>query len=136
MLDALRGRRPAMARCDLFQGEPARVRVERPRKGTIVENQAVVQGSVAYFGPCSVPSDKDKTLSMRIEASRYPNYAGQEQKRAMSVAGDEMSLTDPVAAVGGTNCLVWKRAKQRAPGRASGRCGTRGAVVERPQAVP
>ncbi len=84
-------------------------------KGAIVENQAVVQGSVAYFCTCSVPSDKDKTLSMWIEASRYPNYAGQKQNRAMSVAGDEMSLTDPVAAVGGTNCLVWKRAKQRVP---------------------
>jgi hypothetical protein len=80
-------------------------------KGTVEENQAVVQGSVAYFGIYSVLSEKDKTVSMRIEASTFPNWAGQEQKRVMSVAGDEMNLTNPVAAVGGTNYLVWKRAK-------------------------
>lgn len=80
-------------------------------KGTAEEYQAVVQGSVAYFGRYSVLSEKDKTVSMRIEASTFPNYTGQEQKRVMSVAGDEMNLTNPVAGVGGTNYLVWKRAK-------------------------
>jgi len=80
-------------------------------KGTAEENQAVVHGSVAYFGTYSVLNEQEKTVSMRIEASTFPNYAGQEQKRVMSVAGDEMSLTNPVAAVGGTNYLVWKRAK-------------------------
>jgi hypothetical protein len=80
-------------------------------KGTAEEYQAVVQGSVAYFGTYSVLSEKDKTVSMRIEASTFPNYTGQEQKRVMSVAGDEMNLTNPVAGVGGTNYLVWKRTK-------------------------
>lgn len=80
-------------------------------KGTAEENQAVVQGSVAYFGTYAVLSDKDKTVSLRIDGSTFPNWDGQEQKRVMAVTGDEMNVTNPTAAVGGTSYVVWKRAK-------------------------
>ena len=43
--------------------------------------------------------------------SRSPNWVGQEQKRVMSVTGDQLNLTNPAAAVGGTNYVVFKRAR-------------------------
>ncbi len=80
-------------------------------KGTTEENQAVVEGSVAYFGSYKTVSEKENTVSMQIEGCTFPNWDGQNQTRIMAVVGDEMKLTNPVAAVGGTNHLVWKRAK-------------------------
>jgi hypothetical protein len=80
-------------------------------QGSAEENQAVVQGSVAYFGTYSVASEKDRTVSLRIEGSTFPNWVGQEQKRVMNVDGDQMNLINPSAAVGGTNYVVFKRAR-------------------------
>jgi hypothetical protein len=80
-------------------------------KGTPEENQAVVQGSVAYFGTYSIASEKDKAVTLRIDGSTFPNWDGQEQKRVMSVTGDEMNVTNPTAAIGGTSYVVWKRVK-------------------------
>ena len=80
-------------------------------KGTPEEYQAVVEGSVAYFGTYKAATEKENTVSMQIEGSTFPNWDGQNQARIMVVVGDEMKLTNPVAAVSGTNHLVWKRAK-------------------------
>jgi hypothetical protein len=80
-------------------------------KGTAEENQAVVQGSFAYFGKYAVVSEKDQTVSFYIEASTFPNWDGETQKRIMTVVGDEMKFVVPTAAIGGTNYLIWKRAK-------------------------
>jgi hypothetical protein len=80
-------------------------------KGTPEEYQAVVEGSVAYFGTYKAVTEKENTVSMQIEGSTFPNWDGQNQARIMVVVGDEMKLTNPVAAVSGTNHLVWKRAK-------------------------
>ncbi len=62
--------------------------------GTPEENRAVVQGSVAIFGAYSV-EDAGKTLVMRIENSTFPNWAGAEQRRAMTLNGDEFTYTTP-----------------------------------------
>lgn len=78
-------------------------------RGTAEENQAVVQGSVAYFGSYAVASEKDNVVNMKIDGCTFPNWVGDTQKRVMIVKGDEMSLTNPVAAIGGTNHLIWKR---------------------------
>jgi hypothetical protein len=80
-------------------------------KGTPEENQAVVQGSIAYFGTYSVLSEKDKTVTLHIEGSTLPNWDGQEQKRVISVTGEKMNLVNPFASVGGTNYVALTRAK-------------------------
>lgn len=80
-------------------------------KGTVEENQAVVQGSAAYFGRYTVERDKEQTVILHIEGSTFPNWIGQDQKRIMTVVGDELKLTVPTAPIGGTNTLIWKRAK-------------------------
>jgi len=44
--------------------------------------------------------------------STFPNWAGEEQKRVMTVIGDEMKYFTSVTTVGGgTNYLVWERVK-------------------------
>jgi hypothetical protein len=80
-------------------------------KGTTEDNQAIVQGSVAYFGSYKVANEKEQMVNLHIEGCTFPNWDGEDQIRVMNVAGDEMKLTNPTAAVGGKNYLVWKRVK-------------------------
>ena len=82
-------------------------------KGTVEENQAVVQGSVAAFGTYTITGDKEQTLNLHIEGSTYPNWDGQDQKRPMTVSGDELKVINPNPSNGGTgkNYQIWKRAK-------------------------
>ncbi|HWR97918.1 MAG TPA: lipocalin-like domain-containing protein [Candidatus Methanoperedens sp.] len=80
-------------------------------QGTAQENEAVVKGSVAYFGTYKAESEAERTVSLAIEGCTFPNWSGEIQKRVMTVTGDEMKLTNPTAAIGGTNYLIWKRAK-------------------------
>ncbi|MGO9177048.1 MAG: lipocalin-like domain-containing protein [Desulfobaccales bacterium] len=80
-------------------------------KGTAEENQAVIQGSHATFGKYTVASNKEHTVNVHIEGSTFPNWDGQDQKRVMIVSGDELKITNPNATTGGTNYMVWKRAK-------------------------
>lgn len=82
-------------------------------KGTVEENQAVVQGSVAAFGTYTMTGDKEQMLNLHMEGSTFPNWDGQDQKRPVTVIGDEMKVTNPAPSIGGggTNYQVWKRAK-------------------------
>jgi hypothetical protein len=82
-------------------------------KGTNEENQAVVQGSVAAFGTYKVTGDKEQILNLHMEGSTYPNWDGQDQKRPVTVTGDDMKVINPAPSIGGggKNTQVWKRAK-------------------------
>lgn len=83
------------------------------QKGTVEENQAVVQGSVAAFGSYAITGDKEQTLNLHIEGSTYPNWDGQDQKRPLTVSGDELKVINPAPSIGGggKNYQIWKRAK-------------------------
>jgi hypothetical protein len=50
-------------------------------------------------------------MTLQIEGSTFPNWDGVAQKRLIVLKGDELTLTNPTAAVGGTGVSVWKRAK-------------------------
>ena len=80
-------------------------------KGTAEENQAVVQGSFAVYGKYTVLSDKEHLVKLHIEGSTFPNWDGQDQKRVVTVSGDEMKVINPHSTVEGTDYFVWKRAK-------------------------
>jgi hypothetical protein len=58
-----------------------------------------------------VENEAERTVSLAIEGCTFPNWTGEIQKRTMSVSGDEMKMVTPTAAIGGTNYLIWKRAK-------------------------
>jgi len=80
------------------------------QKGTVEENQAVVHGSMAYFGKYSVAGGKE--LTFHVEGSTFPNWDGQDQKRLFAINGDEMKMTNPTPSIGGgTNHIVLKRNK-------------------------
>ena len=76
--------------------------------GTAEENKAVVQGSLAHFGTYTVA---DKVITLKVEGSTWPAWAGTEQKRTIvSFTGDEIKWTLP-ASIGGTGEVGWKRVK-------------------------
>ena len=78
--------------------------------GTPEENKAVVQGSIATFGTYSVT---DKTLSLKVENSTFPNWLGTDQKRTIMITGDELKWTNPAGSAGGVAELVFRRAAAR-----------------------
>lgn len=78
--------------------------------GTAEENQAVVRGSTAFYGTWSV-NDSEGSLGIRIDGSTFPNWDGQDQKRGVSISGDDMKVCTPGAQIGGTACAIWKRVK-------------------------
>jgi len=75
--------------------------------GTADENKAIVTGSIGHFGTYTVA---DGAIIFRVEHATFPNWDGQEQKRTLTVSGDELKFT-LTASIGGTATVVWKRAK-------------------------
>lgn len=79
--------------------------------GTPEENKAAVQGAISSFGTYSV-DEANKTFTIRYEASSYPNLEGTEQTRPLTIAGDELKVTNPSPSAGGPpSQIVYKRAK-------------------------
>ena len=79
--------------------------------GTAEENQAAVRGSIAYFGTYTA-NEPDRTITVKITGSTFPNWVGTEQKRQLTIAGDEMHYVNPTPSVGsGSANIVWRRAK-------------------------
>ena len=81
-------------------------------KGTAEENKAIVEGSYAYLGTYTV-NEADRSFTVHVEGSTFPNFDGMDQKRSFTLAGDELRYTNPVATVGQGVVVeaVWKRAK-------------------------
>jgi len=79
------------------------------QEGTAEENKAVVQGSICYFGTYTV-DEAAKALTFHIEGCSFPNWNGTDQKRFLSLAGDELTWSG-VGSTGMHFHAVWKRAK-------------------------
>ena len=79
--------------------------------GTAEENKAIIQGSEAQVGTYKVASEKENKVVLHFEASTLPNRDGQDLPRIINVSGDEMKVINPTVSSGGTNYLIWKRAK-------------------------
>jgi hypothetical protein len=75
------------------------------RNAKPTESQASGKGTLAYFGTYEA-SNADRTLTLHIVRSSYPNWVGTDQVWTVSLAGDELTLTDKTNA---TEMLVWKR---------------------------
>ena len=75
--------------------------------GTADENKVIVTGSFTHFGSYSV---EPGYIVFRLENSTFPNWDGEEQRRALTVTGDELaySLT---STIGGTSTVVWRRVR-------------------------
>jgi hypothetical protein len=80
-------------------------------KGTAEENKAVIDGSIAHVGKYTI-DDGGKSITFHIEMSTFPNWDGTSTKRALKVAGDQLTYTVTAPSAGGPpNDVVWKRVK-------------------------
>jgi len=81
-------------------------------KGTAEENKAVVEGSYAFFGTYTI-NEADHSFTVHVEGATFPNFDGADQKRAFTLADDELRYTNPVATIGQGVIVeaAWKRAK-------------------------
>jgi Lipocalin-like domain len=85
-------------------------------KVTTDESKAVVQGTLAHFGTYSV-DEADKSFTLRIEASSFPNWNGTQQKRPITALTDDVltyNVPNPAGAAAPDIIhveLVWRRAK-------------------------
>lgn len=78
--------------------------------GTPDENKAAILGSIAYFGTYAV-NEADKSYTVQIEGSTFPNWAGTAQKRMVVISGDEFTFSNPAGSGGGSIESKWKRVK-------------------------
>jgi Lipocalin-like domain len=79
--------------------------------GTVGENKAPLQRSIACFGTYSI-NDAEHTINAHIERSSFPKWIGTDQKRFFIVAGDKLKWTNsPRSSGAGTAELVWKRVR-------------------------
>jgi hypothetical protein len=95
----------------LLRASLPKIAADNRVKGTAEENQAIVQGSLAAYGRYTVVNEKEHAVKVHIEGSTFPNWDGQDQKRTWTVKGDELSITNPTATIGGVAYLIFKRAK-------------------------
>ena len=80
------------------------------QQGTPEGNATVVHGTTAQLGTWAV-DEGSKTLIMHIEGSLFPNQAGTDSKRSVTLAGDDLTVSNPTPGSGRRSDSVWKRAK-------------------------
>jgi hypothetical protein len=78
-------------------------------KGTDKEYRAVMESTLAGFGTYTVDGN---TVTIRWVASTFPNRIGTTEKRTYQLAGNELVITNPTAASGGTSYARYARAEQ------------------------
>jgi hypothetical protein len=81
---------------------------------TTEESQKIVHGSLAYFGTYTT-NEADHSVTVQIEAATLPNWMGTSQKRAYTISGDQLTISNPTASGGGAATVILKRA---GPGKA------------------
>lgn len=75
------------------------------------ESRAVARGVLSYWGTYSV-NEADKTFTLNIERSSYPNQNGLQARRVVqSLSADELKFGVAARLAGGRNDLVWRRIK-------------------------
>jgi hypothetical protein len=89
--------------------------------GTAEENKAAMQGSIAHVGRYTV-NEADRSVMFHIEYSSFPNWNGTEQRRPITIAGDEMKYIVPTPSTGtGTAEVTFRRAGPATVGAGPGR---------------
>jgi len=78
--------------------------------GTPEENKAAIEGTVASFGTWLV-DEANNILITRIEGNLFPNDEGREQRRGITLTGDELKQVNPNPGSGGRAEIVFRRAK-------------------------
>jgi hypothetical protein len=84
-------------------------------KGTPAEIKAAYEGGLTQFGNYTL-NEGDKSLTLRIEGSTFPNWTGTTQKRTITaLTNDDLVWTNTGSAApslgGNRTDLVWRRMK-------------------------
>lgn len=90
-----------------------KIKANDRNKVTPEEAKAIVTGTLAHFGSYTV-NDADKTFTMHIDASSYPNWDGTKQVRKITALTDDVltySVPNPVEGDINHVELVWRKAK-------------------------
>jgi hypothetical protein len=100
-------------RMSVHIADPRRPRFASPDRllATDAEVRAAFDGYFGYFGTYSV-DDKAGTMTHHVEGAAFPNYAGTDQTRQLTVEGDRLELaTPPIDRAGerATFHVVWRR---------------------------
>ena len=75
------------------------------------ESKAIVEGTITAFGTYTV-NEADHSISMHIIGSSFPIWDNTDQKRLVTITGDEMRYFNPTPATGGgTAVVILKRAE-------------------------
>jgi hypothetical protein len=90
-------------------------RTDRPRfanpskaKASAQEYRAAVMGSSTHYGTVVVEPGQHQ-LVFHIEGASFPNWEGQEQRRAYELHGDTLSYRVPPRPDGNVPVSVWRR---------------------------
>jgi hypothetical protein len=95
----------------LFRADLPKIAANNRTAPTPEESKALATGILATYGKYSI-NDSDGSVTMKIDSSSFPNWNGAEQRRIITVTGDEMRVTNPTPpSGGGTAYVVWKRAR-------------------------
>jgi hypothetical protein len=68
-----------------------------------------VHGAIASWGRYTI-DETNKTITIRFEASTYPNNAGIQQTRPVMITGEELKIINPGTSTGGQSELLYRRA--------------------------
>jgi|SoiMethySBSTD1v2_1073268.scaffolds.fasta_scaffold696883_2 hypothetical protein len=103
----------ARGRMSVHIADPRRPRFASPDRllATDAEVRAAFDGYFGYFGTYDV-DEKAGTMTHHVEGAAFPNYAGTDQTRQLTVEGDRLELaTPPIARAGerATFHVVWRR---------------------------
>ena len=77
--------------------------------GTTDENKAIVQGLICYFGTYTL-DDAAKILTFHLEGCSFPNWAGTDVKRSITLSGNELVWTG-IGSSSQPFRTIWKKAK-------------------------
>ena len=82
-----------------------------PRNATNEEIKAAFDGYVAYFGTYTA-NDEERIVTHHVIGSLFPNWIGQDQRRAFEFSGSRLTLSTPPIPFANTTLtavLVWER---------------------------
>ncbi|WGS21121.1 MULTISPECIES: lipocalin-like domain-containing protein [unclassified Bradyrhizobium] len=77
-------------------------------QGTPQENKETADGTITYFGTYST-NEADSSIAIHVEGSSFPNWNGTDQRRFVSITGDQLTLTVRPP-TGDVVDVIWKRA--------------------------
>ena len=84
-----------------------------PRGGDDAQIVSAFRSFIAYSGRYRMDGD---SIVHDVDLSLYPDWVGMEQRRLLSLEGDELTLSTPPVEIDGaavTSTITWRRASPR-----------------------